>query len=198
MAVSDRKAALDQIKKSAWLWIPACAPIPLFGAIGIILYAWSQDSLSIFSVAMLVACGAWIAGGLLGFIFGIPRALATDRPETSVAGLHLLYRSNSNLEQISDWLTKIIVGVSLVEFRTLISETSKLVDFLAPALGGAPYGRSFALGVLITFAISGFVVLYIFTRVYLAVLFAGIEKDLDAGTDLNEPVVGPPSGAGDP
>jgi hypothetical protein len=85
MAVSDRKVALDQIKKSAWLWIPACAPIPLFGAIGIILYAWSQDSLSIFSVAMLVACGAWIAGGLLGFIFGIPRALATDRPETSVA-----------------------------------------------------------------------------------------------------------------
>ena len=79
MAVSDRKAALDQIKKGAWLWIPACAPIPLIGAIGIILYAWSQNTLSIFSVSVLVACGAWIAGGLLGFIFGIPRALATDK-----------------------------------------------------------------------------------------------------------------------
>jgi hypothetical protein len=182
MAVSDFKAPFDRVKKGAWLWVPACVPIPLFGGIGIILYAWSQHSLSVFSVSVLVACGAWIAGGLLGFIFGIPRALATDRPETSLASTHLLYRSNSNLEQISDWLTKIIVGVSLVEFRTLIHETRKLVDFLAPALGGSPYGQSFALGMLITFAISGFVVLYIFTRVYLAVLFADIEKDLDETT----------------
>jgi hypothetical protein len=168
----------ESVRRGAWLWIPACAPIPLAGAIGVILYAWSQDSLSIFSVSMLVASAAWIAGGLLGFIFGIPRVLSTDRPESSLAEAHSLYRSNSNLEQISDWLTKIIVGVSLVEFRTLVDETGNLVDFLAPALGGAPSAKSFALGVLITFAFSGFVVLYIFTRVYLAILFKEREDDL--------------------
>lgn len=179
MATPGFRNVTESFRRTAWLWVPACVPIPLAGAVGIICYAWAMHSLSIFSVSVLVATAAWIAAGLIGFIFGVPRALATDKPDSSLVGTHVFYRSNSNLEQISDWLTKIIVGVNLVELRTLVNATSNLVDFLAPALGGEPYGPSYALGVVITFAISGFVVLYMFTRVYLAVLFAGIEDELD-------------------
>jgi hypothetical protein len=182
----DFKFLFQNFKEGAWLWVPASVPVPLAGAIGLILYAWSQDSLTVFSVSLLVACAAWISGGLLGFIFGVPRVLATDRPESSLAEAHAIYRSNSNLEQISDWLTKIIVGVSLVELRSLINATSDLVDFLAPALGGPPYGKSFALGVVLTFAISGFIVCYIFTRVYLAILFRKREGELDGTARLED------------
>jgi predicted secreted protein len=60
-----------------------------------------------------------LIGGLLGFLFGIPRTLqqeasqATeqnrkDRPQETN------YAVNTNLDQISDWLTKILVGVSQI------------------------------------------------------------------------------------
>ncbi|MFT3816764.1 MAG: hypothetical protein QM750_03900 [Rubrivivax sp.] len=44
---------------------------------------------------------------------------------------------NTNLEQISDWLTKIIVGVSLVESQALLDQMQRAATFMA---------KSFAMG----------------------------------------------------
>ena len=38
-------------------------------------------------------------------------------------------RSSSNLEQIADWLTKILVGVGLVQLGQISREGSRLVRF---------------------------------------------------------------------
>ncbi|NHM08030.1 hypothetical protein G4D82_12430 [Flavobacterium sp. CYK-4] len=70
--------------------------------------------------AMLIAGAFYGAGGLTGFLFGIPKiiqsnhldAKAEDIRETDV--IH-----NDNLVQISDWLTKIIVGVGLTQLNTI-------------------------------------------------------------------------------
>lgn len=41
---------------------------------------------------------------------------------------------NTNLEQISDWLTKIIVGVALVESQTLLDKMQKVATFMAKSM----------------------------------------------------------------
>jgi len=44
---------------------------------------------------------------------------------------------NTNLEQISDWLTKIIVGVSLVESQALLQRMHEAATFMARSMIGA-------------------------------------------------------------
>src|SRR5437868_14946669 len=84
------------------------------GCLVIFLYAcrfWtSGDVVRIATGGMLVAGAALLAGFLTGFIFGIPRVGA----DTS-SGV----QSNDNLIEISNWLTKILVGVSLVELSVI-------------------------------------------------------------------------------
>lgn len=41
---------------------------------------------------------------------------------------------NTNLEQISDWLTKIIVGVSLVESKSLLEQMQRAATFMASSM----------------------------------------------------------------
>lgn len=166
-------------------WIPYLVVGPALGVVGIVVQAWHLDSGSVFAIALLVAGAAFLVGGLLGFLFGIPRLLATsvaapppaDGQETASAGGQLSpYAPNTNLEQISDWLTKILVGVGLVELGKLASGTNHLVDFLAPSLGGDPSGASFALALLVLYGISGFLIVYLVTRVYLGRAFAQADQ----------------------
>ena len=166
-------------------WLPALAVAPAVGLVGIALYAGSVgDSGAVLAVAILVAGAAFLGGGLLGFLFGIPRSLAGSETEASppspsagdAAARTASYRSNTNLEQISDWLTKILVGVGLVQLGTLTRETGELVDFLAPALGASPSSPAFALALLLLYAISGFLIVYLVTRVYLGRIFARADE----------------------
>src|SRR5690349_18031210 len=100
-------------------WLPYLAVGPALGLVGIAVYAWHKNSSSVFAVALLVAGAAFLGGALLGFLFGIPRLLANDAaapPAPAVGGAseppaRSPYAPNTNLEQISDWLTKILVGV---------------------------------------------------------------------------------------
>lgn len=137
------------------------------------MYAWAEWST--LAVAALVAGGAFLVGGLLGFLFGIPRSLAGPEAaeERATTGG---YRPNTNLEQISDWLTKILVGVGLVQFTTFAQHAGDLVTFLGPALGGDPLGESFAGATLVVYSVSGFLAFYLVTRLYLGRAFASADR----------------------
>jgi hypothetical protein len=73
---------------------------------------------------------------------------------------------NTNLEEISDWLTKIIVGVSLVEIKTAQAKLQDAAGFIAQTLGGSSQ-TSFAYGLMMYFAIAGFLGSYLLTRLFL-------------------------------
>jgi len=161
-------------------WLTFLYTVPLAGLIGVILYAAAVGPFArTFSVALLLAGCAWIGGAFFGFLFGIPRSVgAVDA--NAQAGVGHGYRSNTNLEQISDWLTKILVGLSLVEFGRLLNAMRRLGDFVGPTFGGGQTGSTFALTTVVLFAISGFLALYIVTRVYVGVLFARTEVSLSS------------------
>jgi len=148
-------------------------PLPSVALLATFVYAWGDWD--ILAVAMLVAAGAFLAGGLFGFLFGIPRSLSTPQgaEDDSSSGAP---RPNTNLEQISDWLTKILVGVGLVQFTTLAEHAGELVEFLGPPLGDDPLGESFAAATLVVFGISGFLAFYLVTRIYLPLAFAYTDR----------------------
>jgi len=150
------------------------------GFFGIILYAsqstqW-KEFFSIFGVALLIASASLLAGWLLGFLFGIPRSLQQDDPgnDVIVAESNSMgenkggYRANTNLEQISDWLTKILVGVGLTQITSLPEAISNYAEFTSLGLGDFPNNKIFAVAILVYFLISGFLLGYIWTRLFFA------------------------------
>jgi hypothetical protein len=80
---------------------------------------------------------------------------------------------NTNLEEISDWLTKIIVGVGLVELRKALVELENAATLIASTLGCPAHGAdpcsqiSFAYAVMVYFSVTGFLGSYLLTRLYL-------------------------------
>lgn len=150
--------------------------------------------------ALLWALACSSVGWFLGFLFGIPRSLASDSrnalmmqaAKKAVGGKPALpepsspveegaeraksdsqlqdahFAVNTNLEQISDWLTKIIVGVTLVEINAARDRMRETAMLIAGSLGDPPSAHlSFAYAILIYFSTSGFVGSYLLTRLFL-------------------------------
>jgi hypothetical protein len=145
---------------------------------------------------LLIACASFGLGSLLGFIFAIPRALQSQRltdqgnldAKTELTGPSkrvLEYQVNTNLEQISDWLTKILVGVGLVELGKVPDYAKRLGNYYASCLGNAACSPSVAVTIVVVFLVNGFLAGYLITRLYVT----GALKR--AETEKTE--VGPPS-----
>jgi hypothetical protein len=169
----------------------------LIGFIGIFLYisqakAW-QQAISVAGVALMISGASLLSGGLLGFLFGIPRTLQqqdkpVERTDEQIQKGRMkgtTYGANTNLEQISDWLTKILVGVGLTQISSLPEALQGFADYTSMGLGNFPSSKAFSLALLIYFLICGFLISYLWTRLYLPGAFR--EADIAAfGGALNE------------
>ena len=85
-------------------------------------------------------------------------------------------RVNTNLEQISDWLTKIIVGWVLFSFGAVPDYLYKASVWMAQSFSvdqskNAADAASFACAFIVFFTIVGFVGGYLLTRLFLAGAF---------------------------
>lgn len=132
--------------------------------------------------AITTGIAAFMAGGIFGFLFGIPRyaASATERDAQAALGDEVVkYKANTNLEQISDWLTKILVGLGLTQFdaigRTLHSVAENVGGSLTGAVSAA--GTVEAAGLILLSTASGFLFFYLWSRVYLPKMFKNAEKE---------------------
>jgi hypothetical protein len=149
------------------------------------------DSLRIFGVGILVAAASLTAGFLLGVVFAIPRdgnegakakastgsngskaSSDTNSSQQTSDGKDARVRPNSNLVEISDWLTKIIVGVGLVELKFIPAKLGKLSLYLGQGLEGngksavVISGQSAGLAILVFYSTVGFLIGYVWTRLY--------------------------------
>ena len=132
---------------------------------------------SILSVTIMLAAAPAAVGALLGFLFGIPRSAQETSPPPAVttpgaaeertAYERGTYEVNTNLEQISDWLTKILVGVGLIQLGNLAGPLGRLVDSIAAGFGGRPIDRLMVAGILVFFTVFGFLASYLLTRLLL-------------------------------
>lgn len=89
--------------------------------------------------------------------------------------------SNTNLERISDWLTAIIIGASLVQLKAIGDGLDGLASRVSDELNrdnGLGYSAAY-FGILY-FSIGGFIFAYLFTRIKLVRTFTETERRLRA------------------
>ncbi|MEG1050782.1 MAG: response regulator [Janthinobacterium sp.] len=78
---------------------------------------------------------------------------------------------NSNLVEVSDWLTKIIVGVGLIELKSLPGSARSMAAFIAPSLAtDTPTAMAIVGGIMLFFSVHGFLIGYLLTRIYLSIM----------------------------
>ena len=153
----------------------ALAFVMLAGAMAVVLFSCNSGSvfagLASASAGLALGGAAILSGGLIGFVFAIPRTLQQGLPEGGAGESRkessTWYQANTNLEQISDWLTKIIIGVSLVEIKELPALLQGAAAFARPGLGDTEVAERFAAIIMVYFLIAGFIFAYLWTRLYM-------------------------------
>jgi hypothetical protein len=134
-----------------------------------------------------------ISGALLGFIFGVPRSVSDPAPASRNAnvtspssnsttndlvqsGSTARVKANTNLEEISDWLTKLLVGVGLSKIEKLPESLKSASAALDPVLCPVSHGGAIGVAVCCAFGVAGFSWGYFEARTSLMRVFANAES----------------------
>jgi hypothetical protein len=173
--------------------------VAAFGCLLVLVYGLSgahKDLAGSFGtdcLGLMAGGAALLTGGLLGFVFGIPhtRLREEDRPQTGSETTKqesteqekrgsrspaANYRPNTSLEQISDWLTKMLVGVTLVEVKNIPGALRGAASYFAAGMSSGEHAETFVLAVLIYFSVDGFVFGFLWARLYLPRWFAEADE----------------------
>ena len=120
---------------------------------------------------LILAGASGLVGAFLGFLFGIPRSKQAEAQIAIEEGRSPReYLENTNLEQISDWLTKIIVGLSLVQFEQIKSFVTGVGSVYGKVFVSSTAGETasaIAVAVILYFVISGFLFAFLWTRIHM-------------------------------
>lgn len=153
----------------------------MFGWLIELVYGLSAETLfwsgvRTFSILWFASGAAFFAGTIGGFLFGVPKAVSNPAttPSPSIASR---YKINTNLEEISDWLTKIILGLGLVHANKVIRLVDSLGEQVGSAIGSAQGAKAIAVSAMIYGFVCGFIVVYIWTRTSLTISFEKIERE---------------------
>jgi hypothetical protein len=195
--IGDSMGGFNTADQVARTFDPAVAMfrITCFLGISALVVVWfgafSPSPLQSVAVGLVVAFGSTVVGALLGFIFGVPfskdvspndQAESGDKSKDSLQNLAISrYRPNTSLEQISEWLSKMLVGVGLVELKSIGRQLYNLANFIATGFGkndkaDAPAEVFAYFGVLL-FAGCGFIFGFIWARIYLRRWFTQADQE---------------------
>ncbi len=130
---------------------------------------------------LLLAAACLAGGGAIGFLFGLPRAekFRYVKPDVNGEGSprNFGYADNTNLEEVSDWLTKIIVGLSLVKFNTILFWVDKSAHNFQTVValgwkGGVPFNAYvFGYCTIVFYFLVGCGIIYLWARINLSEIF---------------------------
>ena len=151
-----------------FLFILGISVIALFSFTWI--YPTNNVQETVFSLITVVALAAFLVGSFVGFLFGIPKFNSQNQTteiittsQSNIVNDDVLYNANTNLEQISDWLTKILLGAGLVNINEIPKFLNRVSDRVFYSLGDHNVGSPFTTMVIIYFTIGGFFFGYLLT-----------------------------------
>lgn len=147
-------------------------------------YALSIEKFEATFVLILTGLASLSGGAILGFLFAFPKAAPVEKPELSDSeSASVTHSVNANLNEVSDWLTKMIVGLGLVNLAKIDSWLLKA----GKEIGGDFDGQIIVAVSIPFFAAAGFLLTYIKTRVDLAPALAEADHRT-LGDVINEKV----------
>ena len=152
---NNSKFSTNDSEKSLFIVLICCITI---GAIGLIGYA-----LSIAGICWNIVSTINIYGRIFYWdLFGMLKRIDPINGD---------YSLNNSLVEISDWLTKIIVGLGLVNLKEIPSNLMSLGNYITNASGSSAKGQSldiFAMCVVVYFSILGIYIGYNYMRLVLS------------------------------
>jgi len=135
------------------------------------LYIITDKNVALTSLMWAMACLSF--GACIGFLFALPKryekhegqhAKTNDDDHTLVP--------NTNLQEVSDWLTKMLIGIGLIQFKDIsqyIYKISEKIGFSVQEPGANNYSYSmYAMALIILFTTCGFMLGYLGTRLRLS------------------------------
>ncbi|MEA2883956.1 MAG: hypothetical protein QOH32_3212 [Bradyrhizobium sp.] len=173
------------------------------------------DFLLAVSVSFVVALASTATGCFLGFLFGIPKSLqrgaAAPQPQQQPTSGNAAaedtsgnnaartsgpaFGTNTSLEEISDWLTKIIIGLGLVQFQTFLTYLYNAALFAASYIAQSDLtidttqqnvlqyksalSSPFLFALILTCLVAACLFAYLQTRTRLTQLFLEQKRDED-------------------
>ena len=175
--------------------------IVFFGVVGIAVFALfsSQNDSSIsthggvvFSALFIISGGSFLSTFIIGFLFGIPRSTQAENTNPKIGSRegqtsefkyndqNKRLQTNTNLQEISDWLTKMIVGIGLTQLYRVPSLLAALSSFLSEGFIDNQAMPTVIASSIVFFGSCGFLSGYLMTRLFLASAFALADELLDA------------------
>ncbi len=107
----------------------------------------------LFSILSILQLASFILGSFFGFLFGFPAH--------NNIHFHDKYQRNSSLKEITSWLTKIIVGVTLIELKDIVIYSKFFVLKLSFYIDHSDRHFIIISSIIGIFFVLGFIVLYI-------------------------------------
>jgi hypothetical protein len=176
-----KKIDSDRALRSAvWMAVLGFIPVIIYAA------AAPPPAWAAVAVGFLSAGAALVSGGLVGFLFGIPHINSGERnisgsgQNGGAARNDNRYSPSTSLEQIADWLTKIIVGVGLIDFHRITAKLEILAAAIQSAMNVPGEGYAFGMSLVLYFAVCGFAFGFLWSRLYLPDWF----READAVKEL--------------
>jgi hypothetical protein len=184
--VKVRASMLDEISKrieiffrndnsrSKWRFYLGSSIAAGVGAVA--LHTGGNSQARDFSAGFLLAGASLFLGVLVGFIFGIPKTSkpSADSSNPVQGNTNVAYSLNTNLEEISDWLTKMLVGVGLVQLTAIPGYIIRIASYWETSIG-RHFPAAYVAALIIFFSPTGFLIGYLWTR--LALIGDFIEQD---------------------
>lgn len=142
--------------------------------------AISHHYWSFFGLLLIISLASMLSGALLGFLLGVPRLNRNYDPREDY-GRTTKYLPNTNLEDVSDWLTKIIIGITLTQLAKIPDYLQGIADYVTANSSCAGQDCHLAgpviVSLLVYFFITGFLSGYYYTRIFLPTLFSIMEEN---------------------
>ena len=134
------------------------------GLLGLIGYtaSLSNSGSRLLFIGLLIAVATFVSGSFVGTLFGMPKR--NDAEDSKNA-----YTLNNSLVEISDWLTKIIVGLGLVNLKQLPAQLMSIGDFVNLSTGSRGQGVNvFVNSIVVYFGVLGIYIGYNYMRLVLS------------------------------
>ena len=167
IGTGDHRKIIGNLNGTLWIGLAV-------GFLGIAGFSLSlHKPFQVLFLSILLSSAAFVCGFFLGFLFGIPKR-NVEREST--------YNLSTNLVDISDWLTKIIIGLGLIEIKKIPTVLEMMGLYIQTKTQSEGAVSVFSSCCLVYFSIFGLYYGYNYMRLFLSSQF----KEADDNLLLNQ------------
>jgi len=145
----------------------------------------AENFMDLLGLLLVVSMASLLIGSLLGFLFGIPKSYGQFQGNRNEQGKHS--KPTTNLEEISTWLSIMIVGLILTQatkFPHYLESISNSILANNDCVYNCQFAQAIIIGEILFSAIAGFIIAYAYTRLYFSNFFSVLKENEERNAEI--------------